>query len=223
MLFGFDVSHWNGKNGIEDGLLNSPPVSTAFCFIKATEGKSYKDKLCDIHISKAIDNGLQIGLYHYARPENNTFSLEVSNFLSVYKKFDEDLNIIPILDWEGKALDCAEQWAIMWLTTVHELTGITPIFYCQQSALKNYAGIAKLNYPLWVARYRKFSSGVGNIEPFDKCNFWQYTSTPMDMSVFYGTRTELEDMFKRKEDNNYEDEKECQCNHCGCCCCHDKE
>lgn len=221
MLYGFDVSHWNGYNGVIKGC-NSCPHNPSFVFIKATEGKTYKDSLCDIFIRDAIDKDLQIGLYHYARPEKNTVSLEVTNFLSVYKKFDDYLNIIPILDWEGDALNCSEKWAIDWLTAVNELTRITPIFYCQQSALKNYRGISLLNYPLWVARYRKFELGVGNIEPFEKCNFWQYTSTPMDFSVFYGTKQELQDMFKRKEDNTHEDEKECCCHHCGCCC-HDKE
>lgn len=216
MLFGFDVSHWNGKRGIENGILNCPKTP-AFCFIKATEGKSYKDKLCTDFVGKATDSKLRIGLYHYARPENNTVTVEVANFMSVYNRYNKELNIIPILDWEGTALQCSEEWAINWLTNVYELTGIKPIFYCQQSALKKYDAIAMLNYPLWVARYRKFELGVGNIEPFDTCNFWQYTSTPMDFSVFYGTLEDLIDMGIRKAETDKEDEKECKCHHCGCC------
>lgn len=228
MLYGFDVSHWNGRNGIKDGIRNCPS-NPDFCFIKATEGKTYKDKLCTDFVVEAVDKNLRVGLYHYARPEKNTVAVEVNNFMSVYSRYNDELNIIPILDWEGMALNCSELWAIDWLTNIYELTGIKPIFYCQQSALKNYAGISKLNYPLWVARYRKFELGVGNIEPFDTCDFWQYTSTPMDFSVFYGTLEDLIDMGIQKTDTNKEDEMECQCHHCGCqchhcgCCCHDKE
>lgn len=216
MLYGFDVSHWNGDNAIRKGI-NRCPEKPAFCFIKATEGKTYKDKSCDINVADANDKDLKIGLYHYARPEKNTVAVEVNNFISAYSRYKDELNIIPILDWEGSALNCSEDWAIKWLTNVHEITGIKPIFYCQQSALKQYGGISMLSYPLWVARYRRFELGVGNIEPFDTCDFWQYTSTPMDFSVFYGTLKDLIDMGIRKEDTNKEDEMECQCHHCGCC------
>lgn len=221
MLYGFDVSHWNGKDGVEKGIANCKKYP-AFCFIKATEGKAYKDKLCDIFVSNAMAKGLQIGFYHYARPEYNTVSTEVANFMSVYNKYDKRFNIIPILDWEGIALNFGEDWALNWLTSVYELTGIKPIFYCQQSALKKYPNIAKLKYPLWVARYRRFELGVGNIEPFELCDFWQYTSNPMDMNVFYGDKEDLLKIASRRMEDNKEDDMYCNCHHCGCSC-HEEE
>lgn len=92
--YGIDVSHYN----IVDWQ-SVKENNITFCYIKATEGTSFKDKKCMTHVYNAQKAGLKIGLYHYYRTDMDV-KQQLANFKSVYSNVNLDL--IPVIDVESK-------------------------------------------------------------------------------------------------------------------------
>lgn len=185
ILIGGDLSHHNW--GEVD------PTFWSFVFLKATEGKSWCDPTMNKWIRSIADNDLNsqfsppfIGLYHFARPENNTFRTEAEHYLNIIKPHIG--NCMCALDWENKALQVkgGEIWALQWLREVKKETGTNPLFYCQESALMNYPNIIK-EFPIWVAHYH----GQNKHDNCGSYTMWQITSNPFDIDVFNGGRVEM--------------------------------
>lgn len=217
MLIGIDVSH---HNDTEDIKKISDLGNFDFLIAKASEGKSFKDNKMMKYGAIAYYNDIPFGIYHYARPDlNRNVDSEVANFLEeVHRYFDfyPESNLILALDWEGKSLSYEPEWALSWLDRVTYETGIKPLFYCQQSALKKYTKIAEADYGLWVARY---ASKVGDISPWPFYAFWQFTSSQgkLDCDKFNGTMENLL-KYSGKDMRIIEEESRCpkECN-CDCC------
>ena len=68
-----------------------------FCYIKATEGKSFRDPMCRKHAKRAHENGLLVGLYHYFRTDVSA-QQQFENFKRVYDSVPSEL--IPVIDVE---------------------------------------------------------------------------------------------------------------------------
>lgn len=62
---GIDISHHNRM----DWKKIKADKDIKFCYIKATEGKSFRDPMCQKHAKRARENGLLVGLYHYFRTD----------------------------------------------------------------------------------------------------------------------------------------------------------
>ena len=90
---GIDISHHN-KVDWEKIKKND---AIKFCYIKATEGKSFRDPMCHKHAERAKENGLYVGLYHYFRTDV-TPEAQFENFKRIYDKVPSDL--IPVIDVE---------------------------------------------------------------------------------------------------------------------------
>ena len=90
---GIDISHHNRV----DWRKIKENESLKFCYIKATEGKSFRDPMCAKHAKRATDNGLLVGLYHYFRTDV-TAEKQFENFKRVYDKVPSTL--IPVIDVE---------------------------------------------------------------------------------------------------------------------------
>lgn len=58
---GIDISHHNRVDW--EKIKENEAIK--FCYIKATEGKSFRDPMCHKHAKHARENGLHVGLYHY--------------------------------------------------------------------------------------------------------------------------------------------------------------
>lgn len=177
MLNGIDISKWQHSNTIE-------AFAEDFVIIKATEGVNYKDNQCDSHIAKAQELNKLIAFYHYARPETpNTPESEVDSFLSVVQQFLG--NAIFALDWEGASLDMPTDWAFDFLNIFYERTGIRPLIYLNQSEATSgkYNRIIEANFGLWLADYE----GELCQTPWSVVAIRQYTSTPIDKDLFYGS------------------------------------
>lgn len=63
-LNGMDISH---HNKVDWAKIENSGIE--FCYIKATEGKSFRDPMCKRHFKKAKQLGLHTGLYHYFRTD----------------------------------------------------------------------------------------------------------------------------------------------------------
>ena len=176
MLLGCDISHHNAVNKMDYKRYD-------FYIIKATEGKSYVDKLWKIHLAHAQLYGKLYGFYHYARPELNTPFEEAENFVKQVGKYAGDC--IYVLDWEDVALQYPVQWALAWLDRVYELTGVRPLIYCPAWYTKKLTPIYKANYGLWVAHWNKtIKKPKTGVYPFHA--IWQYTNDPLDLDYFNG-------------------------------------
>lgn len=178
MLNGCDLSNNNKKNYKRAILLND------FVIIKASEGRTYKDAWMNIIAEYARKRGKMIGFYHFARPENgNTYKQEADNFIAQVKPYIGEA--VLVLDYEGSAHKCGQDWAVNWINYVKAKTGVLPMFYTSEAYLPNYNKVADTGAGLWVAKYSKTKPFVS---PWKFWAVWQHTDTPWDKDKFNGTR-----------------------------------
>lgn len=90
---GIDISHHNKV----DWEKIKKDSNIKFCYIKATEGKSFRDPMCKQHAIKAKQNNLYVGLYHYFRTDVSP-EAQFNNFKKIASSIDFDL--IPVIDVE---------------------------------------------------------------------------------------------------------------------------
>ena len=90
---GIDISHHNRM----DWKKIKADEDIKFCYIKATEGKSFRDPMCRKHAKRARENGLLVGLYHYFRTDVSA-EKQFENFKRVYDSVPSEL--IPVIDVE---------------------------------------------------------------------------------------------------------------------------
>ena len=88
---GIDISHHN------DVEWSSIPGNVEFCYIKATEGKSYVDPMYKQHSVNAKSKGIKVGFYHYYRTSVPALQ-QFKNFRGVISSQTYDL--IPVIDIE---------------------------------------------------------------------------------------------------------------------------
>ena len=185
ILLGGDFSHHN-FNVFNPSILD-------FVWLKATEGKTYKDPAMQDYLEDMVELGGNnvpfLGFYHYARAEKNTPEEEAAHFINTIAPHTG--NCLMPLDWEGKSLSVNPTWAIRWLNYVKDHTGHTPLIYTGSYATKNLKSVADAGYKLWLAHYVSKGVKKPTLYNWSKCEFWQFTSTPFDVDIFYGTKADL--------------------------------
>ncbi|HVA99066.1 MAG TPA: GH25 family lysozyme, partial [Bacteroidia bacterium] len=156
-ILGVDVSHYQGT-------INWTSVKGAgytFAWAKATEGVSTTDAEFVSNEVNGTAAGVVIGAYHFAHPETNSATAEANYFLSVAGTYINSCSLPPVLDLEdpssGPSLSSyftssqLTSWVQLWITTVKNATGITPILYTNG----NYAGYLNSSVAsscgLWIA------------------------------------------------------------------------
>lgn len=186
MLHGYDVNHWDSLKTVDSAKKSS------FCFFKATEGNSYKDPKMVSYWKRftglktfSYSNKKLYGFYHFARPDLNGWKEEAEFFLKVTGRSLLKGCSIPVLDWEGKALNSKyDEWAKNWLKYVYKKTGKQPLIYMQGSYTSSSLAkwCAKNGYDLWVAHYGVKKPKIG---AFPYYAIWQYCENP-DKNYFNG-------------------------------------
>lgn len=146
-----------------------------FAYIKATEGVTYQDPKFKDHYMGAKRAGLKIGFYHYARPYNDPRE-EVKNLLNTTKDFPHDLPFA--LDIETNENKFGREhitfFCKVWLETIEQITGETPVIYTYTHFAKQYLGKELAKWPLWIAHYGVDRPGDNGI--WDRWMVFQYTS-----------------------------------------------
>lgn len=190
MITGIDISNNN-----KDFLKNKEIASNAFIFLKASEGKTFKDKSFKSYMDKiAHENDMYgnypfLGAYHFARPDNgNTPREELKNYLDAVGEHVENLMIA--LDYEVKAHATGEKWALEYLRLAQEMTGKPPFFYTSASYLSKYPTIAE-EFPLWLACYSQDSRTGRYKKECNKAVILQISSNPLDINIFKGNMIEM--------------------------------
>lgn len=146
-----DVSHHQGS--IDWAKVAADGVHGAF--IKATEGLTGNDEMLSANAVGAVKEGINIGFYHYARPENNDAKKEAAYFAEKVKGYQCDFPLV--LDVEGGASKLGgaalTTWCVIFLQELEWLTGRTSMIYTGASFAKSYLGKELAAWPLWIAHY----------------------------------------------------------------------
>lgn len=174
------------------------PSCLDFVWLKATEGRSWVDPMMHHYLEDMVSAGGNntpfIGFYHYARAESNLPEEEAQHFLKTIEPHIG--NCMLALDWEGRSLQITPTWAVRWLNYVKDHTGQTPLIYCSGSETKKLGAVATAGFPLWVAHYVRQGVKKPTFYNWSEAKFWQFTSTPFDVDIFYGSRADLVTLIK---------------------------
>ena len=153
---GIDVSHWQGT-------INWAKVAGAgkrFVFLKATDGQDYIDPTFATNRAGARENGLMVGAYHFARPDDSAGDAikEAQFFVEVADP--KPGHLLPVLDIEtndGLSHDEMTAWAHRFVMEVRDLTGVMPFVYTSPYGWLDRFGdsrrLARDGAPLWVAHW----------------------------------------------------------------------
>lgn len=190
-----DVSSW--QTGI-----NVTTTGAEIVTVKATEGTTYVNPDCDRIVQDALAAGQGVGVYHFARTENNA-KQEAQHFINSTRGYINK-GIVPILDWEPNA-PWNTDWALTWLHTVEAAWGTKPIIYTYQHVENSYdwTNVVRENYGLWIAAYTLGDTPIYGFNPpaaqptlhhWPFAVAWQYTANGhvngwtggLDLSVVYG-------------------------------------
>lgn len=215
---GPDVSMWNASVQWDKVAEYSD-----FIFLKASEGRTYEDPTLVKRIAQAREasqsEGLLVGYYHFARPDNNPARAEARHFVETVREAGGYLgprrrgilrrNELPgVLDYEVYHPKNRDQvWISEFVDEYKTLTGQTPIIYGGH-VLRERTSL-DFGCPLWLAAY------VADLSPAllptgwwkQGPTFWQYTDGtlpspaagpkecpgigPCDMNFYRGTRRSL--------------------------------
>ena len=210
-VIGPDVSSYNHGNGatLDWGAMHQWG-QTSFAFIKATEGRGYRNPTFSSDYAAAVSANVIRGAYHFARPSGGSpaeivlnATAESNQFTTALGSLDGPGNLPPVLDLEDAGSLNSDQlalWVQTWLDQTAKATGRTPIIYTNPSFwtgnMANSTAFA--GYPLWLATYGVAAPPV--IGGWPSYTFWQYTdagqipgsSIPLDVSVFNGTYAQLQ-------------------------------
>ena len=203
-ILGIDVSKWQGNIDWQQ-VANDGKV---FAFVKATEGKTYTDPKFATNASNGNSAGVVMGVYHFARPDNNTGAEDATNFVTVAGNYMGAGFLPPVLDFEdinrngtttylSDILSKSEltAWIQEFLTTVQNLTGVTPIVYTS-TFYAGYVNPSLNSYGLWIAKPNTSPTtpptSLGN---WNDWKFKQYSWTGsvsgisgnVDLNVFHGS------------------------------------
>lgn len=199
MLRAIDISSW------QSGIVPSQ-VDCDVVIVKATGGTGYVNPYWREWADDVLASGKLLALYHFANDVGwGSAADEARHFLDAVGDYKG--RYIPVLDWEGMALNNDVSWAREWMDAVAAEIGATPIFYAYASyvAWKDLSSLS--HYPLWMASYLNKYDGVGWVDnpdnvwgtgSWDRMVGYQYTSTGyvqgyggrLDLSVFYMSRGE---------------------------------
>lgn len=170
-----------------------------FVFIKATEGRTYKDAYFQTNWRETKKYGLLRGAYHFYTPYL-TGAEQADNYISVVPK--EAGMLPPVLDLElsGKDHKVMLHEVKVFLDRLEQYYGMRPIIYTDQSRYLEYIKGNFEGYSIWVGE------ALLPIQWSDVKNwtFWQYSdrghvpgiSEFVDLDVFYGGRDKLLEIAK---------------------------
>jgi GH25 family lysozyme M1 (1,4-beta-N-acetylmuramidase) len=210
---GIDVSHYQGSV-TWSSVYNA---GIRFGFAKATEGDYFQDSQYHNNMQHGKNQGVNMGAYHFARPDLNDGTHEANYFYSfAASEFGNGGNTVqPVLDLEvwnsghvgaTSLTDWANQFADQ-LTSKMHADGHThnTLVYGSACNVCNYNSNIKGH--AWIANYNGQDPDTGS--PWSVCGscnvwggwtFWQYTSSGsvsgvsgnVDRDVFNGNLSDLE-------------------------------
>ena len=142
---GIDISHHNMLNW------DSLDKNIEFCYIKATEGKSFKDSMCGTHATEAKKRNMCVGLYHYFRTDVSPEE-QFHNFKTIASEID--FNLIPAIDVEENGNDFSNKEQVnknlaKLIQLFEEEYGQKPLIYLGSWCCTKVLGVV-YDCPIWL-------------------------------------------------------------------------
>lgn len=172
MLYGIDVSSWQGAINVADMQLD-------FVISKATQGTNYTNPCCDGVIQQCRETGKKWGFYHFAEGGNPT--QEADYFVDECQGYFG--SGIPVLDFEADAIGL---WGVEgskeFLDRVQQRTGVKPLIYMSESVCTYYdwSSVANADYGLWCARYPDIANPtfyeIANVDVALNTGAWEFAA-----------------------------------------------
>lgn len=178
MMYGIDIS--NIQRNMD---LNRACESIDFVIMKASEGKTFRDKSFNNYVVQLTKLNKLIGAYHYCRPDNNKDPAdEADNFINTVFEAGILGKAILVADWEEDVSN--PEWLITFCNEILDRTGVRPFVYGSYQPLCRIYDIVKDMYPFWIAQWpTKEEIPVGNPPVKQVPTFrypwkiWQYSSS----------------------------------------------
>ena len=169
---GIDVSSW--QKTVDYAKVRADGIDIVY--MKASEGRTYRDPYFQTNYQNAKANGLKVGFYHFLRATNvSQARQEAEFFASVIQGLEPDCRLAMDFETFGN-LTTSEinQIGLTFLKRVEELTGKKMVVYSNTYTARTiWSQEIASQYPLWVAQY-----GPENPSDNGKWNSWigfQYT------------------------------------------------
>lgn len=137
MLNGVDVSEYQPGN-IGD------LIPYDFLIAQATNGAGYVAPDYRQQVDSALSRGRRAALYHFA--EGGSVADELTAFARAYAPYAG--HAIPVLDWEGSALNAGPAWRTAYLNAAQGELGVRPLLYGSLSVVGGITGES-----VWSAAY----------------------------------------------------------------------
>lgn len=185
MYLVYDISKWQGNPNFNTykaqgatGVIHKAGGSNAGRYVDS----QYRNNAPAIRAA-----GLALGHYWFNGEGDPTTDADFFvNNLTAYAAGD-----ILVLDVEseGSMAHWNRDQALAWLRRVYARTGTKAHVYMSSSVTRSggWEAVAAEGYPLWVASYGSNNGGQGSspsIGGWANWSGWQYTSNPIDKSVF---------------------------------------
>ncbi len=192
---GIDISAHNGMMNLDavrqDGV--------EFVFIKASEGKTFRDPNFRLNYAKARHAGLKIGAYHYFRFDVDGVEQALNLINTVgYRRLD--LGVAVDVEEAGNARNVPSDSILERLTRMADylyMRGYRVIFYSNRDGYFDYLDKVVPGSMLWICSFNRV--------PINRdWAFWQYNhhgkvkgiKGDVDLDVFAGNRKEWEEFIE---------------------------
>ena len=197
---GIDISHHQKKINWEE--LRKAKIN--FVIIKATEGVDYQDPNFKENWNESLKEGYETGAYHFYRLCKSG-NEQAENFINTVPKSETALPPFIDLEYGGncktdKSRDEVKKEIYIFLETVKDHYGKSPVLYATDSFYKDYIENDYQEYDIWI---RNIISKP-KLENNRKWTFWQYANRGrlkgiegfVDLNVFHGSEEEYRKFIK---------------------------
>ncbi|MAZ58671.1 MAG: glycoside hydrolase [Flavobacteriales bacterium] len=184
-IYGIDVSHYQNEtskiNWRKVSQNKNPKIE--FAYIRSTMGSNGKDTAFQYNYENAIKNKINVGIYHYYRP-NEDAQAQFKNFAKHNTNIGE---LPPVIDIEQKSKFGSKKLRkelAIFLKLIEE-NYTKPIIYTQQKFYNMYLRNQFKEYDFWIARQSGIEKSPDNNQPKkepilldNRCPLiWQYSGT----------------------------------------------
>lgn len=201
---GIDVSKWqsdsSGNSKIDWAKAHADGIDFAFVRVAARgsiSGALSEDTTANDHITKALANNINVGVYIFSQAITTAEAKEEANYvLDILKKNNWNITMPVVFDYEfytggrlvaGKLTKTQMTNICAAFCEVIEEAGYQPLIYANYTMCKTYLNTATLakSYPIWLARYNKTTTSntlsSSTATPYADITypyeFWQFTSS----------------------------------------------
>lgn len=186
---GIDISSHNGN--IDFNKVAADGIE--FVFIKASEGRDFKDKKFRENYNRAKSAGLKTGIYHFFRFDRDGVEQAI-NFLKTVGSRRPELGLVIDVEKNGNPDTVPKATVNSRLTAMVEylnLLGHRVMFYTNLDGYYEYLADSFPGYPLWICRFQENPINA-------EWSFWQFNHRgvvkgidgKVDLNVFCGNRDE---------------------------------